>query len=137
MSVNLWMLSDASGGTWTMDNVPGVSDTEEKVIELAAQYGHKATSAELVDPDADPERHARWTASDDGAGDRLCDQLREVLKDENGLPPTESAAAVLVAVLYAVDRVDGEWSHPAAPSVTDYAVRIVDLLSKRYLTVAP
>lgn len=131
------MLSDTHGGTWTMDVVDGHTDTAEQAVAMANESGYHAVSAELVDSDDDPERHAGWTASDDGAGDRLSDQLREVLKDANGLPPTHAAADVLVAVLYAVDRVDEAWDHPGAPSVTDYAVHVVDFLSKRYLVVKP
>lgn len=137
MTAQLWMLTDDAGGTWTMDRIAGISDTKEQVLDLAVSGGYPAVSAELVDPDTDPERHVDWTASSDGAGDKLSDQLREMLKDGNGFPPTLAAADVLVAVLYAVDRTDETWGSPGAPSVTDYALRIVDLLTKRYLTVKP
>lgn len=88
---------------------------EEAVTELAD------TAEELADAVTD-ERPLR-------------ERLRDVLRDGNGLPPTNAMADVLIAVLFAADRTDEKWSErgfPGVPSTTDYAAGVVKFLELRY-----
>lgn len=65
----------------------------------------------------------------------LIERLRDALRDENGLLPTNAATDVMIAALLAMERIDEKWSErgfPGVPSTTDYAAGAVKFLELRY-----
>lgn len=60
------------------------------------------------------------------------EQLRDVLRDENGLAPTEARTDVLIAVVFEMNRTDENWEFPGGPSARDYAADAIRFLETRY-----
>lgn len=54
------------------------------------------------------------------------EQLREVLRNENGLAPTSNALEVIMAAIKATDDLDAAWTNmPATPTVDAYRDRVI------------
>lgn len=56
------------------------------------------------------------------------ERLREVLRDQNGLPPTWEAMAVIKTVLDAIDTTDQRMTEQL--KAADYAARVIDALKR-------
>jgi hypothetical protein len=64
----------------------------------------------------------------------ISDELRDALRDENGLAPTGAALTVLTEVLTAIDGMDTYWGQErdGIPTEADYADHIVSHLVETY-----
>lgn len=59
------------------------------------------------------------------------ERIGKLITDENGLPPTRAALAIVAHALMAADAVDEQWGNrnmPGAPSITDYGIATVKRL---------
>lgn len=65
----------------------------------------------------------------------LREKFRDILRDENGLLPTDAATDLLITVLLSTEKTDERWGNndlPGVPSVTDYAGDAIRFLKHRY-----
>lgn len=52
----------------------------------------------------------------------LAYKLAQALLDENGLPPTQNAMEVIIAVVRSTIRTDEKWKGMGIPTITGYAM---------------